>query len=209
VAVPSARTVAAFDFDGTLITGDSLIPFLVRVCGRRRVGTALTVLGPSIAWALSGRGQRNSAKAALVMRLLRAAPSAQVAAVGEAYAQELLHRVRPSMTARMAWHRDQGHELVMVSASLLSYLAPLGEALGFSAVLATELEVGDDGLLTGRLVGENVRGPEKAARLTTWLGADASCELWAYGDSAGDHDLFALAQSPFLVTRRGMTPFSG
>lgn len=200
------RRVAAFDFDGTLARGDSLIPFLVRVRGRRRVAAALTRYGPAIAWAVSGRASRDVVKSAFVGSLLRGVPMADVAAAGAAFAGELRRRrLRSDMAARVAWHRDQGHELVMVSASLAVYLEPVGEMLGFDSVLATGLEVDAAGLLTGRLLGANVRGPEKAARLTAWLGDDATdVEVWAYGDSAGDHDLFAMAQSAFLVTRHGL-----
>jgi phosphatidylglycerophosphatase C len=198
------RRVAAFDFDGTLAPGDSLLPFLVRVCGRRRVAQALVAFGPAIGWALAGRGDRHAVKEAFVGRLLRGRDADAVARVGQAFAAGLLGRVRPGMLERVAWHRDEGHELVMVSASLTVYLEPLGAALGFDHVLATGLEVGADGRLTGWLLGANVRGPEKAARLTDWLGADATdCELWAYGDSSGDEDLLALAQAAFRVSRRG------
>ena len=203
------RRVAAFDFDGTLARGDSLIPFLTWVCGRARVARALTWHGPAIAWAMAGRGSRDAAKERFVSQLLRGRSVAEVSAVGSAFASHLLaRRLRPDMAARVAWHRGEGHELVLVSASLDVYLSPLASALGFDAVLATQLEVGADGLLTGRLLGANVRGPEKAARLSAWLGDDAhDVELWAYGDSSGDHDLFALATSAFLVSRRGLSPF--
>ncbi len=82
------------------------------------------------------------------------------------------------------------------------YLAPTGAALGFDQVLATQLEVGDDGLLTGRLRGPNVRGVEKSARLRAWLAAtlpDTPYRLWAYGDSAGDRELLAMADHPVRV----------
>jgi phosphatidylglycerophosphatase C len=203
------RRVAAFDFDGTLALGDSLIPFLVSVRGRRRVGAALSALGPSIAWAMARGGDRSRARAkeALVGRLLRGVPADEVAAKGEAFAAQLVEgRLRRLTAERVAWHRAEGHELVIVSASLTAYLEPVGAALGFDQVLATSLETGGDGLLTGRLAGGNVRGPEKAERLRAWLGdAHADCEVWAYGDSAGDHHLFALADHPFLVGRRSIT----
>ena len=205
------RTVAAFDFDGTLIDGDSFIPFLATVVGRRRVGVALAVLGPSIAWAVRGRGDRDAVKEALVGRVLRGVEAARVEQAGQLFARHLVERrVRPAMVERLGWHRDQGHELVLVSASLTAYLRPLGDMLGFDHVVATELEVGPDGRLTGRLLGANVRGAEKAARITAWLDGEA-CELWAYGDSSGDHDMLSLARSPersFLVGRRGLRPWT-
>jgi phosphatidylglycerophosphatase C len=201
------RRVAAFDFDGTLARGDSLIPFLTRVCGRRAVARALAWHGPAIALALAGRGSRDLAKERFVSGLLRGRSAAEVATAGSAFASHLVaRRLRPDMAARVAWHRGEGHQLVLVSASLTVYLAPVAEALGFDAVLATRLEVDDAGLLTGRLLGANVRGPEKAARLAAWLGDDAhDVELWAYGDSSGDHDLLALASSAFMVGRRGLS----
>lgn len=200
------RTVAAFDFDGTLIRGDSLIPFLSLVAGRRRVAAALGATAPSLGWALAGRGDRDVVKAAVLSRVLAGLPVDAVEKAGSLYAAKLVeHRLRREMVARLGWHRDQGHDLVLVSASLAVYLEPLGDMLGFDQVLATGLEV-VDGVLTGGLVGANVRGPEKAARLRAWLEGEA-CHLYAYGDSAGDHDLFALAQSAFLVGRRGMQPW--
>jgi phosphatidylglycerophosphatase C len=201
------RTVAAFDFDGTIIRGDSFIPFLMLVAGRARVAAEVARLGPAIAWAAAGRGERDMVKATLVGRVFRGVPADRVAQAGRAYAAELVkRRARPEMVERVRWHRDSGHELVLVSASLTAYLDPLGELLGFDQVFATRLAVGDDGRLTGELLGANVRGAEKAARITAWL-AGEDCELWAYGDSAGDHAMLSIAHSPFLVRRRGMRPW--
>ena len=75
------------------------------------------------------------------------------------FAFEIVQRhLRADMVQRADWHRTQGHDLVIVSASLGVYLRPIAEQLRFDAVLCTELEVGDDGVLTGRMDGANVRG---------------------------------------------------
>ena len=102
------------------------------------------------------------------------------------------------MLERLRWHGGEGHEIVIVSASLDSYLAPLAPRLGVGHVISSSLEVDDHGLVTGRLVGGNVRGPEKASRLQAWLG-DGPIELWAYGDSSGDDELLAMADHPTRV----------
>jgi len=193
--------VAAFDFDGTLIRGDSFLPFLVRAVGPRRF--AMTVAASSLTTAAGYRqGQRDGAKAVLVGRLLTGFPVATLEELGRRYGVELAARIRPAMAQRITWHRRQGHCLVMVSASLEIYLDATGRTLGFDQVLATRLEVGADGRLSGRLGGANVRGPEKAARLRGWLGeslAGAPYQLWAYGDSAGDRELLAMADHPVRV----------
>jgi phosphatidylglycerophosphatase C len=103
------------------------------------------------------------------------------------------------MRRRLEWHRRAGHRLVIVSASPTIYLETAGRLLGVDAVLATELEVDGNGRLTGRLSRPNCRGAEKALRLQAWLESAGRApsgrprELWAYGDSAGDGEMLALA----------------
>jgi phosphatidylglycerophosphatase C len=195
------RVVAAFDFDGTLVPGDSLLPFLWRHAGRRRFLHATARHGARVALATVGRvGSRDEAKAAFVATALQGLPVSEVTAAGVEFSHRLEARMHPGARQRIEWHRDAGHELVMISASLLVYLEPLASRLGFDAVLATRLEVGQDGFLTGRLDGANVRGQEKVDRLRQWLdGCD--CDLWAYGDSAGDRELLAEADRGHRIRR--------
>jgi phosphatidylglycerophosphatase C len=188
------RSIAAFDFDGTLTRRDSVLPFLVSVCGPARVGAAVAATSPWMARAALDDRRRDAAKARLLRRTLAGRPDAEVRTAGERFADETVdRRLRHDAPGRIDWHRDQGHELVLVSASLTHYLDPVAERLGFDAVLATELEVGPDGLLTGELVGANVRGHEKVRRLEGWLGDHRPAFVWAYGDSAGDRELLARA----------------
>lgn len=191
--------VAAFDFDGTLVAGDSLSPFLRMVLGRRAV-PAVAASSPAMLAAYRSGG-RDAAKAALLSRVLAGVDAGHVERHGKAFGATLAGRIRPQMAERLAWHRDQGHRLILVSASLVAYLEPFGALAGFDEVIATRLEVSVTGTLTGRLVGANVRGEEKAVRLRAALG-DGPVELWAYGDSTGDREMLAMADHPMLVGRR-------
>ena len=195
------RHIAAFDFDGTLIRGDSLLPFLYRVAGRRRLALAALRTAPALARIPLGGGHRDHAKEALIAATLRDLPVDEVALVGRQYADDLLRRVRPDRLARLQWHQRQGHGTVIVSASPAVYLEPLGEVLHVDAVLATRLADDGRGRLTGALLGANCRGPEKCARLATFL-PEEGCVLWAYGDSAGDREMLAAADRPTLLARR-------
>jgi len=190
----TTRKVAAFDFDGTITRRDSLAPFLARVCGRRRLYSEMALRSPVLAAVLLGRADRDAEKERLVGRLLRGRDAADVREEGARYAQELLtgDALRPEMLDRLRWHHDEGHEIVIVSASLDAYLDPLAPLLGVEHVLCTRLGVGADGRLDGTLVGGNVRGPEKVRRVQEWLGGEPA-EMWAYGDSAGDRELLAFA----------------
>ncbi|MCZ7527375.1 MAG: HAD-IB family hydrolase [Acidimicrobiia bacterium] len=205
------RVVAAFDFDGTLTRHESLLPFLRRVAGRARVARALLAEGPRLAAVAAGRAGRDEAKVALLRRTIAGFSMAELATLAGPYAEELAtQRRRPDVVARAGWHRSQGHELVVVSASPRLYVEPAARALGFDAALATELEVDADGRVTGGLAGANVRGPEKLHRLRAWLGSQGDpggtgtreapdLILWAYGDSPGDRELLEAADHPVRV----------
>jgi phosphatidylglycerophosphatase C len=193
------RVVAAFDFDKTLSTRDNVLPFLRAAVGTRRLLWALIRTSPRLAAAAVDGRKRDAAKAALVRRTLTGYDAERLAEVATAFAGDVIARhLRVDVVERIEWHRRQGHELVLVSASLSPYLDAIGSRLGFDAVLGTGLEVDEDGRLTGELDGPNVRGSEKVQRLDSWLG-NRPAFVWAYGDSSGDRELFARADQPIRV----------
>jgi phosphatidylglycerophosphatase C len=201
--VPSASgppsVVAAFDVDGTLTTGDCVTPFLRRAAGRQLWTTLLR--HPLALVTSAARRDRDRLKE-LACSALRGIEATEIEHLGEAFAREVgAGRLRDDTVARLRRHRELGHTVILASASLDPYLVPLGSSLGVDAVVCTVLERGRDGRLTGRLVGENCRGAEKARRVRDWLRANdlADAELWAYGDSAGDDELLALADHPLRV----------
>jgi phosphatidylglycerophosphatase C len=198
---PERRPVAAFDFDGTIARRDTLVPFLASVAGRGPFARVAIGRAHRLVRVAVGRADRDVEKQALIGRLLAGRAAADVAAAGHAYAERLwaARRFRPDMLERLAWHRAEGHRIVIVSASLDSYLVPLAPRLSVDHVISCSLEA-EHGILTGTLVGGNVRGAEKVRRLDAWL-ADEPVELWAYGDSAGDDELLARADHPTRVTR--------
>jgi phosphatidylglycerophosphatase C len=200
---PSFRPLAAFDLDGTLTRRDTLMPFLVRAVGAGRAYRAVLASSLPLARAAAFGGEhRDAAKVAVLRGVLAGIPYAGLAEAAEVYADHVVtHGLRPDVRARVDWHRAEGHELVLVSASPELYVTPIGRRLGFDEVLATRLEVDDGGRLTGRLLGPNCRGPEKVARLREWRG-EALALAYAYGDSAGDTEMLALAVTGVKLPRR-------
>lgn len=200
------RTVAAFDFDGTLSSRDNFLRFVRLAAGTAATARALAAAAPTAVTARRDPAQRDMAKAIVLRRTLRGHPAAALRDLGDRFARTVVaDHLHPEVADRLEAHRRAGHELVIVSASLVCYLEPAAAALGVPTVLATDLAVGPDGRCTGELAGPNVRGPEKAARLDAWLGG-APARVWAYGDSAGDRELLARADHPCRVDRRGRVP---
>jgi HAD superfamily hydrolase (TIGR01490 family) len=201
------RRIAAFDFDGTLTQRDTLVPFLVRACGAAAVARATAKVAPVAVRSRLGRLEdaihhRDATKVAMLRELFRGRDAAWFAEQGAAFSTTLARRLRPVMVEQVAWHREQEHELVIVSAGLRTYLEPFAAEHGFDHLIAVELAVGPDGRLTGELSGPNVRGPEKAVRLEAWLDGHAPEMLWAYGNSSGDKELLEMADVPVWVAGR-------
>jgi phosphatidylglycerophosphatase C len=109
-----------------------------------------------------------------------------------------------NMVGKLKWHQSQGHRTGIVSASYGSYLRPIGESLGVDFVIASELEIDADRRATGRLLEGNCRGPEKSRRLHHWLRENHldSVVLYAYGDSAGDREMLAMADHPHYLGKK-------
>lgn len=193
-----SRRVAAFDFDGTLTRHDTVLPFLVQACGPVAVAAAAARVAPLAERTRRGRlaepiHPRDAVKAALLAHLLAGRSARWLAEAGSRFARTLPRRLRPEMVAQLRWHQEQGHEVVLVSASLRAYLEPFASTYGIDQVIGVGFEVDHHGVLTGRLDGPNVRGPEKAVRLRAWLADEPPTYLWAYGNSSGDAELLALA----------------
>jgi phosphatidylglycerophosphatase C len=113
--------------------------------------------------------------------------------VARAYVSDVLvRRVRPDCLRRWHWHRQQGHRLVLASASLELYLRPLGDLLGADAVISTRMDV-VNGWLTGRLATPNCRGEEKANRVREHLSTHPAGQIWIYANGTADRPTMALA----------------
>lgn len=203
----AAATVAAFDVDGTLTRIDCVRPFLERLAGRPAL-LALPIRHPVEFVSGAARRDRDRLKALVVGRSYEGRLVDDVAAVGRTFAAHVRDTMlRDDVVARLRWHQDSGHRTVIVSASLRSYLAPLGEALGIDAVLCTDV-VAEGGRYTARLDGGNCRAAEKRSRLRAWLAAEGltGSTVWAYGDSRGDREMLEDAHHPVWVQGTTVQP---
>ncbi|MGA9666285.1 MAG: HAD-IB family hydrolase [Gallionella sp.] len=196
---PADRSVvAAFDFDGTLTRRDTLLPFLLHTLGAPAVARHGLVLLPTLT-AYGLRLIRNDvAKQRVLVRCLSGMHADELQQHADRFAASVLPGLlRQEALQRLAWHRQQGHRCVVISASLELYVRPWALASGFDDVIATRLETLPDGCVTGRLSGANCYGPEKVRRLETLMGPRPGYTLYAYGDSRGDSELLSASDHAY------------
>jgi len=197
--------VAFFDFDGTLTTGDSLMPFLKHLVGQRRYLAGLATLSPVLLAYLSGMMRNDRAKERVFRHFLRGYSRQELQAAGAGFNQETLPRLlRPEGMERLQWHQGQGHACVLLSASPDIYLEDWAGRQGMQAVLCTRLAY-ENGIATGSFQGLNCFGTEKVARLQTWLKDRHPSVTYAYGDSKGDLPMLRAVTHGFLWDGRQFT----
>ncbi len=204
----NSPVVAAFDLDGTLTEGGSVFHWLRYVAGDSTVArAALPLLVPLTVGAIRSGRWADSAKERLFRAVLAGRDLAEVTSASREFiVHHLAHQGRPSVLARLIWHRDQGHDVVLVSASPQIYVDILVEEFQIAGGLGTRLAVDTRGKLTGSYLGKNCRGTEKMRRLNEWISSrDYLSEpvIYAYGNSRGDRRLLAGATHPFDAGKMG------
>jgi phosphatidylglycerophosphatase C len=195
--------VVAFDFDGTLTVKDSFTAFLRWRVGAARWALGLLRLTPAALAYLVDR-DRGRIKAAAVREFLKGTPRTRLEDESRAFAESSGHKLlRPDAVAAWNRWRDEPVRLVIVTASPDVVVAPFARGLGADELIGTRLAFDAEDRVAGAFLTPNCRGPEKVARLKAELGEDVVLKA-AYGDTAGDWDMLALAEIKGYRVFRGV-----
>ena len=97
-------------------------------------------------------------------------------------------------------HRRAGHDVVVVSASISEMVAPIARLVGADRAVATHMEVGEDGLFTGR-ISRSMLHSEKVVALREDAAAHGidPARCWAYSDSISDEPMLSAVGHPVAV----------
>ena len=185
--------VAAFDFDGTITIKDTFVPFLYKSFGYTKVFKVFLQLAPRVMLMFIGCFDRDKLKECLVQLLFQGESVDKFREIGTQYGKTLTHLYRSGALQRIAWHKSRGHRCIMVSASLDLYLEDVAKSLGFDDLICTTLAHSEN-VFDGRIEGENCRRIVKVSRLQAILGDLKNYEIYAYGNSAGDQEMIAIAK---------------
>ncbi|MCB9772383.1 MAG: HAD family hydrolase [Candidatus Omnitrophica bacterium] len=184
--------LAIFDFDGTISTKDSFEDFIFFSHGRVKTVLGILKNAPTLLQYLFGSMSNSYAKEKIFTYFYQGWEITKFDQFAQRHALERLPKIlRPQALEKLAWHKAQGHKIVIVSASFENYLGVWCKREGFE-LLATQLQVIDD-KITGKFASNNCFGEEKINRLKQAYNLADFEFIYAYGDSRGDLPLKTIA----------------
>lgn len=188
--------IALFDFDGTITKDDSLIKFIRFVVGDAKFIAGMVFLSPMLTVYKLGLIPNYKAKQMMLSYFFKGMSEAKLQEVANTYSLNHIDTIlRPKAIEKIAWHQEQGHKVVVVSASIECWLKPWCDKNNLE-LIATQLEI-KDSIVTGRLRTKNCYGIEKVNRVKEVYNLDEYETIYAYGDSRGDRELLELADESF------------
>lgn len=122
----------------------------------------------------------------------------------EVFEEVIADKVWPGTRALVQMHLDAGQRVWLVTAAPVEVARIIAARLGMTGALGTVAEA-RDGAYTGRLVGELLHGPAKAAAVGS-LARRERLDLdrcAAYSDSANDIPMLSLVGHPYVVNPDG------
>lgn len=190
------KTLALFDFDGTLTKGDSLSRFLWFAVPLPKLFVGAILVGfrfLRLAW--SGAWTNEKAKEILLATFFKGFPREALYELGEAFCQQKLPAMlRPERMGQLEAYKVAGATVVLVSASPDIWLRPFCAIAGIQ-LICTELAF-ESGIFTGKLATPNCNGHEKARRVRAAFDLNDFDEIVAFGNSMGDAEMLALQVAP-------------
>jgi HAD superfamily hydrolase (TIGR01490 family) len=112
----------------------------------------------------------------------------------------LVPNISKPASDRIRWHQNEGHQIVLLSASPAAYLEDLARELRADALIATRL-IWQCDCLTGEIDGKNCKGSEKLSRLIEcYNGKDIDWRAsYSYADSISDLPVFEKVGHPVVI----------
>jgi phosphatidylglycerophosphatase C len=194
--ISKGQVIAAFDFDGTIIKHDSLFVFIkFAVSTGRIILSALKNLPYLVLFKLK-LYPNYKAKEKLFTSLFKGVTLDAFNKLCHDFVPKIDSMVKPEAMDKIHWHQQEGHQVIIISASVENWIQPWASQVGIDTILATKIEV-KDGKLTGKFLSKNCHGPEKVNRILEHFPGRENYELYAYGDSNGDKEMLLLANHKF------------
>lgn len=193
------RCIAVFDLDGTLTTKDTLLEFIKFACGVPRLYWGFLLFCPILILMKLHLFPNWKAKQMFFSHFFKGWEYNDFKAKGQLFANEIEKMENRKMLEKLNGHLNHSDVVYVISASIFEWVQPWCEKIGVSRVLATQIEVDTNGIISGRFATKNCYGKEKVRRLLEVEPERHSYILYAYGDSRGDKEMIAFSDLGYVV----------
>ena len=205
VPAPTGQRAAAyFDLDKTILATSSTWALGTPMRRSGLISSRALAYGlvAQIPYLLVGAGTRQSTSLMEQLAHMSAGISRHdlVAVVEGALATAIEPAVYAEALDLIEAHHRAGHDVVVVSASISEMVTPIARLVGADRAVATRMEVGDDGLFTGRIT-RSMLHSEKVVALREDASAHGidQARCWAYSDSISDEPMLSAVGHPVAV----------
>lgn len=189
------KVIAFFDFDGTLTSSDSFFHFLRFANSKWKFLVGSIWLSPLLVAFKLKLVPNSTAKRKVLKYFFEGWPQEHFQKVCHEFASQVIPKlILPERLELLQYHKNEGDEVCLVSASLEEYLKPWCNEMGIP-VLATKMKQVDN-KFKAEYECPNCWGPEKVRRINEAYSLSDFDKTYAYGDSRGDREMLALVDVP-------------
>ena len=176
---------AVFDLDGTLTSKDTLFEVLYFFRSRMNVYINTLILLPYFLLAKLRVIDSGDVKAKLIYSCLGNFDENHIRSKGNLFSEHMLPKlIKPNMAARLEWHAEQGHQIVIATASLDLWVKAWCVSNSYLLVCTEALFI--EGHLQPVFNSKNCKGLEKLKRIKALLLEKPGELAYGYGDTAPD-----------------------
>lgn len=196
------RSIAAFDFDGTLTCKDTFLEFIAFVFGRKKLYLTLALFSPILLLMKLGLYPNWKAKQLVYSWLFKGMDYDNFCNLGDSFSEEIKKMKNEEGMNLLQMQKKARADIYIITASIEEWVKPFCQLLNVKGVIGTKVEVDNKGFLTGRFLTPNCYGQEKVSRLLIVEPERNSYDLFACGDSKGDRELLKFADKSIRIRRK-------
>ena len=192
-----SKTVALFDFDGTITYCDTSALSLLHAAPWKNIFLQGIPCFFLLVRATVDSKRASIYKESICQKLLRGmdvnAYENKVIGFNKRIMPKL---IRKKALERIQWHKKQGHLVIIVTRTPIQFLSPWIRQQQI-IVLGTTLKV-TKGVIQGSFVEGNCEGKHKVDAVKSLLGDLKKYTFYAYGDSENDRPMLNIAEYQFF-----------
>lgn len=198
------KTLALFDFDGTLYPHDSFTGFIFYALRKRHIVKRGLQILPWIQAYYLNLYPAHRMRPKLYASMFKESNAEEILQLAQEYAATLITKLDPALFNQLKQHQQLDHNVVLVSASVDLYLKPVCRYLNID-LICSEVEI-KAGKMTGFYQTSDCSNEQKKIRILEKYNLENYAEIYAYGNSEEDEEMLSLANYPYLVGKNQQLP---